>query len=59
MCEGDKVFALEFQKGMVDMIERESGKKVDVHVLNSGHCPNISMPGRVAEAIMKAVQRAA
>ncbi|MCJ1247642.1 hypothetical protein MMC30_004857 [Trapelia coarctata] len=55
MCEADKVIPLEFQKSMVEMIEKESGKKVDVHVLNSGHCPNISMPGRVAEEIMKAV----
>lgn len=55
MCEADKVIPLESQRGMVDMIEKESGNKVDVHLINSGHCPNVSMPGRVAEVIMKAV----
>lgn len=36
------------------MVEKENGRKVDVHMCNSGHCPNVSMPGRVVEVIMKA-----
>lgn len=54
-CEADKVIPLEFQKGMMEMVEKESGRKVDVHVCNSGHCPNVSMPGRVVEVIRMAL----
>jgi len=49
---------LDFQKQMVEMVTKETGKDVDVHVLSCGHCPNASVPGKVVEALRKAAGEA-
>lgn len=53
-CEDDKVIPLDFQKQMVEMVNKETGKCVDEHVCKSGHCPNVSVPDKVVEALRKA-----
>ncbi|KIW95182.1 uncharacterized protein Z519_03766 [Cladophialophora bantiana CBS 173.52] len=59
ICEKDVILPPEFQRSVIDGIERESGKKVDVHMLNTGHCPNASAPEDLASVIIKAVLTAA
>ncbi|EXJ68272.1 uncharacterized protein A1O5_08887 [Cladophialophora psammophila CBS 110553] len=59
ICEKDVILPPEFQHSVIDGIERESGKKVDVHTLNTGHCPNASAPEDLASVIIKAVVTAA
>jgi len=53
VCEGDKVIAPALQKEIIARIEEESGAKVDVHTLNSGHCPNISVPKDLVAVIRR------
>lgn len=57
MCEKDLVITPEQQRGFVRVAEEESGRKVDVVSLESGHCPNWSMPGELAEVIVGEVGR--
>jgi hypothetical protein len=39
LCEKDKIIAPEHQRAMVGMIEQTSGRKVEVHPIESDHCP--------------------
>lgn len=55
-CEDDLILPAEFQRQVIETIEKESGKKVDVHSLKTGHCPNISAPNDCAAAILAAVR---
>jgi len=47
LCERDKAVPPEIQQSIIDMIEAESGKKVDVHKVQADHCPWISAPDEV------------
>jgi hypothetical protein len=44
VCEGDLVISKKAQMGMVEMIERESGKKVDITMSKASHGINVSAP---------------
>ncbi|KAG0651321.1 hypothetical protein D0Z07_1839, partial [Hyphodiscus hymeniophilus] len=55
LCEGDLVIPAEVQRSMVEMVEKESGRKVDVHSVPAGHVPNVTMP----EAVVKTIRSAA
>ncbi|KAJ9607742.1 hypothetical protein H2200_007820 [Cladophialophora chaetospira] len=54
-CDKDVILPPEFQTSVIESIEKESGKKVDVHHLNIGHCPNVSAPTELAAVVAKAV----
>ena len=54
VCERDKVLHPEYQRAMVGMVAKESGREVDVQSCSSGHCPNASMPERVVEVVRMA-----
>ncbi len=58
LCEADKIIPLEFQEQMVEMVSKESGRHVDVHALNCGHCPNVSVPDKVVEVLRRAAGEA-
>ena|ERR1700744_1658669 len=58
-CEKDVILPPEFQSSVIEGIERESGKKVDVHNLNTGHCPNVSAPEELAMVVVRAIATAA
>ena len=57
-CEHDLVLSPEFQRRVIETIEKESGSKVDVHTLETGHCPNVSAPNDCAAAILAAAKAA-
>ncbi|KAK4935872.1 hypothetical protein LTR10_023130 [Elasticomyces elasticus] len=54
-CEKDQVLNPDLQRSFIEMIEKESGNKVDVHNLAMPHCPNISAPLQLANVVVKAV----
>jgi hypothetical protein len=55
LCEKDQVLSPDFQRSCIGLIEKESGRKVDVHNLAMPHCPNISAPLELANVVVKAV----
>ncbi|KAI0966916.1 Alpha/beta hydrolase fold-1 [Xylaria arbuscula] len=48
-CEDDLVVPAEVQRREIEMIETETGSKVDVTSIKSGHCPNVSAPEKVVD----------
>lgn len=52
VCENDLSITAETQRSQIDMIERESGNKVDVTSLQAGHVPPISAPQDVIKWII-------
>lgn len=58
LCEDDLVITPEQQRGFIEVIEEVSGNKVSVVSLKSGHCPNFSMPEKLAEVIIGEAERA-
>ncbi len=57
-CDNDVILPPEFQRSVIEGLEREIGKKVDVHHLNTGHCPNASAPRELATIVVKAIETA-
>ncbi len=57
-CENDLILPPDFQRQCIEMIEKESGNKVDVHSIKTGHVPITSAPEKTAMAIMDAVKAA-
>ena len=53
LTEMDFIVPVDVQKGYIELIEKEGNKKVDVHVLKAGHAPNASVPGELAEVLVK------
>jgi hypothetical protein len=54
-CEEDLVLPPIFQQQCIDLIEKESGKRIHVERLNAAHCPEHSKPTEEAEAIHRAI----
>ncbi|OAL39241.1 hypothetical protein AYO20_01559 [Fonsecaea nubica] len=52
MCANDMIVPPDLQRGYIDMIQRESGRDVDVHTLDTGHCPNTTAPDQLAKLIV-------
>ena len=53
LCERDKCITPDVQKAGVEMIEKESGRKVDVTTIQGDHCPMVQHPDEVADWILK------
>ncbi|KAI0411313.1 Alpha/beta hydrolase fold-1 [Xylaria grammica] len=49
LCEDDLVVSPEIQRGEIEMIEAETGRKVDVTSVKAGHCPHTSVPEKVVD----------
>ncbi|RDL36076.1 uncharacterized protein BP5553_06688 [Venustampulla echinocandica] len=54
LCETDLVIPPKYQRSMVEMVEKESGRPVDVHSYAIGHAPNVTMPEAMVETIRRA-----
>ncbi|RVX71696.1 hypothetical protein B0A52_03880 [Exophiala mesophila] len=54
-CENDTIIPPQAQQGGIDLIEKESGQKVDVHRLQAGHAPQANFPGRIPEMIIEKI----
>ena len=55
LCEQDFIIAPDVQKGYIKRIEEESGRKVDLYTLATGHAPNATAPEQLAEVLAKIV----
>lgn len=53
LCEKDLVIPPDVQKAGIEMIEKESGRKVDVTAIPRDHVPNARYPEEVADWILK------
>ncbi|MCJ1435194.1 hypothetical protein MMC27_004566 [Xylographa pallens] len=58
LCEDDLTIPAETQKEAIEMIEKESGEKVDVTRIKSGHCPNVSKPQEVIHWFLDVARKA-
>jgi pimeloyl-ACP methyl ester carboxylesterase len=58
VCEKDMIIAPDAQREFVKVLEEASLGKVHVVSLESGHCPNWSVPEKLAEVIVVEAARA-
>lgn len=56
-CETDSCILPRIQREGIDMIERESGNKVDVTSINAGHLPSATAPQEVIDWILRETAR--
>lgn len=49
----DRVNSPEVQRGFIDLVERESGSRVDVREYDVGHCPQMSQPLLEVECVRR------
>lgn len=52
LCEGDRIIIPRAQREGIELIEKESGRKVDVYTTQAGHCPNFTAMGEVVEWVL-------
>jgi pimeloyl-ACP methyl ester carboxylesterase len=55
LCEEDMTVPPEMQQRFIDLLEKESEGKVVVSKCSAGHCPQLSQPDVVIEAIARAL----
>ncbi|KAI0550675.1 alpha/beta-hydrolase [Xylaria curta] len=56
-CEEDLIISPEIQKREIEMIETETGGKVDVTSVKAGHCPNVSVPEKTVDWILHVARK--
>lgn len=56
IAEDDTVIAPEKQRQVIERIEKESGAKVDVHNVKTGHSGYILNPDEVTKVIVKVAE---
>ena len=52
LCERDRCITPDVQRAGIEMIEKESGRKVDVTSVQGDHCPMADKPQLVADWIL-------
>jgi hypothetical protein len=57
ICEEDRVVTPEIQRQEIEMIEKETGNKVDVTSIKAGHCPTASVNDQVVDWLLKVAQK--
>ncbi|KAJ4318650.1 hypothetical protein N0V84_006738 [Fusarium piperis] len=57
VCENDKTISPQVQRAGIDMIEQESGNKVDVTTINADHVPPVSSLVEVVDWIIGVAER--
>ncbi|KAL7627041.1 hypothetical protein AAE478_003817 [Parahypoxylon ruwenzoriense] len=56
-CEKNQIIPAKYQRSRIEIIERESGKKVDITSVNAGHCPQVTAPQKVIDWILLAAAK--
>ncbi|KAI1436130.1 Alpha/beta hydrolase fold-1 [Xylaria sp. CBS 124048] len=56
-CEGDQTIPPAVQRKEIDMIERETGSKVDVTSINSNHVPTVHCPEKVVDWLITCARK--
>ena len=54
LCTKDEVIPPAHQRKMIDDAERDSGRKINVVELDSGHAPPVSRPDDIVQILRKA-----
>jgi hypothetical protein len=57
LCEEDLCIPAEVQRVGIDMIEKESGRKVDVTSIKADHCPNWTAEKQTIEWILDVTKK--
>ncbi|KAF3059711.1 hypothetical protein GL218_04595 [Daldinia childiae] len=57
LCEEDAILPPKYQREWIELIEKESGNKVDVTSLQVGHCPSYTKPQEVINWIVNAAAK--
>jgi len=57
-CEEDLCIPPEIQRAEIEMMEKESGNKVNVTSIKSDHCPNITATQEIIDWILDVARRA-
>ena len=53
LCEEDRILPIAYQEALVERLEKETGRTVDVHRIKAAHCPNASQPAMVVEVVRR------
>ncbi|GAB1216039.1 hypothetical protein ATERTT37_005241 [Aspergillus terreus] len=57
ICEDDLVLSAKGQRHMIDVVERQSGRDVDVTSIRSDHCPMASVPQDVVRWMLDVLSK--
>ncbi|KAI3331731.1 alpha/beta-hydrolase [Xylariaceae sp. AK1471] len=57
LCDEDLVIPPEIQRQEIDMIEKETGNKVDVTTIKAGNCPTASVNDQVVEWLLQVAKK--
>ncbi|KAI0440534.1 Alpha/beta hydrolase fold-1 [Xylaria telfairii] len=57
LCDEDLVIFPEIQRREIEMVEVETGSKVDVTTVKAGHCPSLSVPEKVVGWILDVARK--
>jgi Alpha/beta hydrolase family len=58
LCEEDQAGPPDFQREMIGMIEKASGRRVDVTHINAGHCPYLSAEKGTVDWVIDVAKKA-
>ncbi|KAI1089670.1 alpha/beta-hydrolase [Rostrohypoxylon terebratum] len=56
-CERDLCILPQLQRAEIEMIEKETGNKVDVTSVNAGHCPSVTAEKETVEWIINVAEK--
>ncbi|KAI2470418.1 alpha/beta-hydrolase [Annulohypoxylon bovei var. microspora] len=57
LCEEDQCIPPQTQRDAIDIVEKESGNKVDVTYIKAGHCPTLTAPEKAVDWIVHAAEK--
>lgn len=57
LCKGDMTIPAKNQRAGIEVMERASGRKVDVTSIEAGHCPIVSDPDAVVSWVLDLVRK--
>lgn len=58
ICEDDLCISPKIQREGIEMIEKASGRKVEISSINAGHCPIVSQPQKVIDWVLDVAGKA-
>jgi hypothetical protein len=57
-CEKDLIVSPEKQRAFIKVLEEAQGKEIHVVSLDTGHCPNWTMPEKLGDVIAELAEKA-
>ncbi|KAI0883619.1 alpha/beta-hydrolase [Annulohypoxylon maeteangense] len=56
-CEEDSCVIPQTQRDGIEVVEKESGNRVDITYVKAGHCPSVTTPQEVIDWIIRAAEK--